>query len=69
MEDLNLTPPPPKTTNKVRNSRVYKQTRTKNYWEHLVKRSGQADVEATLIKEVDFKKLGTNSSLLNPRVD
>ena len=66
---MNLTPPPPKTTEKVLDSRVYKEIRTKAYWEHLMKWHDQDDTEATWIKEADFKKLGIDSNLLNPRMD
>ena len=37
VEDLNLTPPPLKVVKKVLDSRVYKQTRTRAYWEHIIK--------------------------------
>ena len=69
MEDLNLTPSPPKVAEKVLESRIYKKTRTSTYWEHLVKWHGKDDVEKTWIKELDFKKLDIESIFLNPMVD
>lgn len=67
MEDLkalNLPVTPKPKVEKILNSRVAKQTRTKTYMEYLVKWQGKADSEATWLQETEFKKLGINPDLI-----
>lgn len=67
--DLHLSPTPTQQPDKILNSRVYKQTWKKNYLEHLVKWLNKDDVEATWAQETNFKRLGIDSLLPNPRMD
>lgn len=68
IRDLQLPLAPPLQENKVLDSRAYKKTRKKDYMEHLVQWLGKDDVEATWVKESDFKRLGIDPTLLNPRM-
>ena len=53
----------------ILDTRVYKKTRTREYKEHLIKRHGQNDADAIWIKELEFKKMGVDPTIINPRVD
>lgn len=69
VKDLNLNPTPSMTTEKILDSRIYKKTRNKDYMEHLVKWHGKEDDDATWIRETEFKRLGIDPNILNPRMD
>ena len=55
-----------KKVENILDSRIYKKTRHKFYWEYLFKWHGNRDEKATWIKEIEFQKLGIDSNLIRP---
>lgn len=66
--DLQVPEREPPQVKKILDSKVKKSTRNKVYKEHLVKWKDKLEAEAIWVAESDFKKVGNNKELINPKV-